>query len=64
MERLCTSCHAPLTKDDIGLHRKLVNRAATEFMCIKCLAAYFGITEKQCRELIDNFRAAGCSMFN
>ena len=47
MERLCTSCHAQLTKDDIGLHRKLVNRGATEFMCIKCLAAYFGITEKQ-----------------
>lgn len=64
MERLCVSCSAPLTRDDIALHRKLVNRNATEYMCIKCLASYFSITEKQCRELVDHFRTAGCSIFN
>lgn len=34
-----------LTGDEIGLHKKLVNRGARKFMCIDCLAAYYNVNK-------------------
>lgn len=59
----CIRCGALLTADDIGCHRKMVNRAAEEFMCIPCLAKHFGATESRVRELIEEYRAYGCTLF-
>ncbi len=63
-ELLCVSCEKPLTKDDIGFHKKMVNRGAEEFMCIDCLCDYFGISREKADELIARFKSMGCSMFN
>ena len=59
----CWKCGASLTADEIGLNYKIVNRGTTRFQCIGCLAEAFRTPVEKLRELIENFRASGCSMF-
>lgn len=59
----CKICGTELTRDEIGLTKKLINRGATDFLCISCLAKKFDMTEAECRTLIDHFREAGCHLF-
>lgn len=61
---VCLRCGRRLTGDDIGAHRKLVNRGATEFLCIPCLAAHFRVPEALIREKIEYFRRMGCLLFS
>lgn len=62
-ETTCIKCGAKLTRDDIGLHRKLVNRGAREFMCIHCLAEKFKVPVERLREKIEEYKAYGCTLF-
>ena len=59
----CLRCGRALAPDDIGAHRKLVNRGATAFICVRCLAGFLGVTEPFLREKIEYFRASGCTLF-
>lgn len=59
----CKACGAEVNRDEIGLTKKLINRGATEFLCLSCLAKKFDMTEEECRTLIDHFREAGCHLF-
>jgi hypothetical protein len=59
----CKICGTELTRDEIGLTKKLINRGATDFLCISCLAKKFDMTEEECRTLIVHFRDAGCHLF-
>ena len=56
-------CGAELCNDDIGITKKLINRGATEFMCIHCIAEYFGVSEELISKKIEEYRAYGCSLF-
>ena len=42
----------------------MVNRGARRFLCIDCLAAYYGTTVAAMEERIAHFRATGCSLFH
>ena len=59
----CTQCGKELTRDEIGLHKKLVNRGATEHCCIECLSAHFHVSIELLREKIEQFRKDGCTLF-
>ena len=59
----CKKCGKELTMDEIGLHKKLVNRGATEFWCIGCLGEYYGISEAALRKKIEIFKEQGCTLF-
>ncbi len=59
----CIKCGRDLTHDDIGFHKKMVNRGAEEFMCIDCLCDYFGLTREKAEKMISGFKRAGCSLF-
>ncbi len=59
----CTKCQKPLNNDDIGFHKKMVNRGATECMCVECLSEYFGLEVEKSREMIERFRKSGCMLF-
>ena len=63
MTRQCKVCRRPLTADEIAVTRKLVNRGATEFMCVTCLARYFEVRPEDILERIRYFKAAGCTLF-
>jgi len=59
----CAGCGRELVSDEIAVTRKMINRGATEFFCVDCLAGMFRITPEDVRGLIERFRKAGCSLF-
>ena len=65
MERhSCYVCgKEPLTKDEIGISRKLIDKKSSKFYCIPCLAEQFEITEEELLAKIEEFKAEGCTLF-
>ncbi|MDD6094360.1 MAG: hypothetical protein PUC29_01275 [Clostridia bacterium] len=59
----CIKCGKKLNYNEIGLHKKMVNRGATEFMCISCLSEHFKISEEELLRKIEYFRRTGCTLF-
>ncbi len=59
----CKACGKELTRDEIGLHKKMINRGATEYFCLECLARYFQAPPERLRQKIEEFRADGCTLF-
>lgn len=53
----------PLTKNEIGLVKKLVNKKSEKFYCIGCLAEYFEVTEEELLAKIEEFKEEGCTLF-
>lgn len=64
MQDQCVVCGKPLIRDDIAIHKKLVNRGATEFMCTHCLSEHFKVDEQLVREKIQFFKEQGCTLFS
>ena len=60
---VCMKCGRTLTDDEIGIHKKMINRGATEFFCLTCLAESIGSTEERLKERIEHFRRQGCLLF-
>lgn len=56
-------CGRDLSSDEVGLHKKMINRGATSFMCITCLADFFQCEESLLRQKMEQFRAQGCMLF-
>lgn len=63
MNDKCLKCGKTLSFNEIGLYRKMVNRGATEFLCISCLAEHFKISQEDLRAKIEYFRKSGCTLF-
>lgn len=59
----CTQCTATLSSDEVALHKKLVNRGATEHLCIHCLGKHFGVSVAMLEDLIVRFKKEGCALF-
>ncbi len=63
MQNKCTKCGTDISSDDIGATKKLINRGATEFLCIPCLAEKFGVATEKIHEKIEYWRESGCLLF-
>lgn len=59
----CMKCGRVLVNDEIGMHKKMINRAAREFMCLSCLAAEYRCSEELLRKKMEQFRRMGCMLF-
>lgn len=61
----CKKCgKEELSGDELAIYRKLVNKGATEFLCMDCLAEYFCCDRKDIQERIDYYRESGsCTLF-
>lgn len=60
----CYVCgKAPLSKDEIGLTRKLIDKKTKIFYCLPCMADYFEVTEEELIAKIEEFKAEGCTLF-
>ena len=53
----------PLTKNEIGLTKKLIDRKSTIFYCLSCLADYLEVSEDELIAKIEDFKNEGCSLF-
>ena len=59
----CCKCNSPVDYNVIGLNKRLLGRGVQHFMCLHCLAAFFGTTESALQHKIDEFRDDGCPLF-
>lgn len=60
----CYACgKSPLTKDEIGLTKKIIDKKATIFYCLHCMAEYLEVSEDELRAKIEEFKNEGCTLF-
>ena len=52
-----------LSKDEIGITKKLIDRKAKQFYCLSCLAEYLEVTEEELLDKIEEFKDEGCTLF-
>lgn len=60
---LCIKCGKKLMNIDVGLHKKMINRGAREYMCIDCLSEYIGVSTDELRRKAEEFKKMGCMLF-
>ena len=60
----CSSCRKkPLSKDEIGVCKKLLGKTTKSFFCINCFASYLDVTVQDLKDKIDEFKSEGCTLF-
>lgn len=59
----CMKCKQKLTRDEIAIYLRLVNRGAREYLCIPCLAEYFKCSQDDIRARIKSLKEMGCTLF-
>ena len=60
----CYVCgKSPLSKDEIGITKKLIDKKTTNFYCLMCLAEYFEVDEEELIAKIEEFKNEGCTLF-
>lgn len=64
MKAVCIGCNKNnLSKDTIGINKKLLGENINSFYCMDCLADYLGTTVKDLLEKIEEFKEQGCILF-
>lgn len=62
--KTCYVCgKSPLSKDEIGLTKKLIDKKTINFYCIDCLAEYLEVTTEELLDKIEEFKEEGCTLF-
>lgn len=56
-------CGRQLTFNEIGAHKKFINRDSRQFFCKKCLAEKLDITVEDIDRKIEQFKLQGCTLF-
>lgn len=60
----CKLCFkTPLSKDEIGINKKLLGNNIDSFLCLRCLADYLECTEEELLDKISEFKDEGCTLF-
>lgn len=60
----CSSCWKnPLTKDEIGVCKKLLGEKTKKLFCMECLASYLDTTVPDLLDKIEEFKEEGCTLF-
>ncbi len=60
---ICYVCGKDISKNEVGLTKKLINRNAKDFYCLSCLAEYLEVTEEELKDKIEEFKDEGCTLF-
>ena len=61
----CIACgKEDLSKNEIGINKKLLGESVDNYYCLDCLAYYLGVTVDDILEKIEEFRAEGCKLFD
>lgn len=60
----CSFCgKTPLSKNEIGITKKLYGAKPKNFFCIDCLARHLEISTQDILDTIEDYKAEGCKMF-
>lgn len=62
----CRYCDEVISRDGIGLNKKLFERAAKKgaFMCLPCMASFLDCGIEDLLDKIAAFKAEGCRLFS
>ncbi len=61
----CISCgKAPLSKDEVGICKKLLGSDTTAYFCLPCFADHLMVTAQDIIDKIEEFKAEGCKLFS
>lgn len=52
-----------LVRNIIGLNKKLIGKDVAKFHCLQCLADYLDVSAYDLKERIQEFKDAGCDLF-
>ena len=52
-----------LTKNEIGLSKKLIGKNTKKYFCLDCLADYLEVTVEELLAKIEEFKSEGCTLF-
>ncbi len=65
MPKECQYCHAELSRDEIGLSKKLFESETKKgkYSCIPCIAAMLEVTQDDLIAKIEEFKRQGCKLF-
>lgn len=62
--KVCCFCgKESLSKNEIGLTKKLLNKNAKRFYCLNCLAEYLEVDAEILLEKVEEFKTQGCILF-
>lgn len=60
----CTACgKAGLSKNEIGISKKLIDPNGENLYCLPCCAEYLEVSEQDILDKIEEFKEDGCVMF-
>lgn len=60
----CKQCETRLTTDEKAIYMKMVNRFASEFLCLDCLSEHLGCRREALEKRIAYYRESGnCVLF-
>ena len=60
----CISCgKKTLTRNEIGINKKLLGEDVRQFYCLDCLAEYLEVTPRDILDKIEEFKEEGCKLF-
>ena len=60
----CVSCSQQnLSKDTVGINKKLLGKDIKSFYCLDCLAEFLDCTVEDLLDKIDEFKEEGCTLF-
>lgn len=60
---VCMKCGKTLTFNEIGAHKKFINRGSMTFLCKSCLAEKLDVTVEEIDRKIEQFKMQGCTLF-
>lgn len=62
--KICIACgKQPLSKDEIGINKKLLGEQIENFYCMDCLADYLEVETQDLLDKIEEFKEEGCKLF-
>ncbi len=61
----CKSCGSSLSKDEIAIYKRLIDRGApnSDCVCKRCLAARLQVSVEAIDKKIEHFKSIGCTLF-
>lgn len=61
----CQYCHAELSRDEVGLSKKLFEPDAKrrKFSCMSCMSEMLEVSVDELKDKIEEFKAEGCKLF-
>ena len=60
----CIACgKRPLTKNEIGISKKLLGAQSESFYCVECLANFLEVEPQDILDKIEDFKHDGCKLF-